>query len=172
VGRQAMKRERFHLKQLVEDAIEMTQADTVNREISWAIEPLPLIEGDQTMMAIAVQNLIANAVKFTRQKVRAEIYIGHFSNEDGEDVFFVRDNGAGFSSQYTGKLFNLFQRLHAEAEFEGTGLGLANVRRIITRHGGRVWAEGSPGEGATFYFSLPGRETGSNNTMPHRKAVL
>jgi light-regulated signal transduction histidine kinase (bacteriophytochrome) len=104
-------------------------------------------------------NLVANAVKFTRPRARAEIEIGVQAGGGPETVVYIKDNGVGFDMKYANKLFGVFQRLHAATEFEGTGIGLANVRRVITRHGGRTWAEGKVGEGATFYVSLPRRAT-------------
>lgn len=143
-----------HLVAAVRDELASTCA---NRDIEWRIGPLPTVPGDATLLRQVFANLVGNAVKFTRQRSPAVIEIGAqpATPDASEHILFVRDNGAGFDPQYSDKLFGVFQRLHRVSEFEGTGIGLANVRRIITRHGGRVWAEGKPGEGATFYFSLP-----------------
>jgi light-regulated signal transduction histidine kinase (bacteriophytochrome) len=111
-------------------------------------------------------NLIANALRFTRPRQQAQIDIGLTPNQGSEAVIFVRDNGVGFDMTYVDKLFGVFQRLHRADEFEGTGIGLANMRRIIARHGGRTWAEGKPDQGAAFYFAVPQASQGGGNGRP------
>jgi light-regulated signal transduction histidine kinase (bacteriophytochrome) len=128
----------------------------------WEIHPLPPVRADRALLRMLLVNLISNAVKFTGGRAEAKIEIGCASEGNGETVIFIRDNGAGFDPQYTAKLFGVFQRLHSQAEFEGTGIGLANVQRIIQRHGGRAWAEGVVDSGATFYFSIP-KQNGDSN---------
>ena len=110
-------------------------------------------DGDARLLEVVFDNLFGNAWKFSKQRAIAHVEVGQFTR-DGQRVYFVRDDGAGFDMAYAGKLFAVFQRLHAVREFEGTGIGLANVRRIIHRHGGRIWGESQPGLGATFYFTL------------------
>ena len=119
---------------------------------------LPNTRGDRAMMRQVWMNLLSNAVKFTRQREHPQIEAGS-TTQDGEVIYYVKDNGAGFDMQYASKLFGVFQRLHTTDEFEGTGIGLSIVRRVITRHGGRTWAEGEVGKGATIFFSLPLGET-------------
>jgi PAS domain S-box-containing protein len=161
MGRADMAARPVELTPLVHEVIRELESEMRGRNIHWQIADLPVVMGDQAMLRIALMNLITNAVKFTRPRDRAEIEIGCQPGQ-GEVVIFVRDNGMGFDMQYADKLFGVFQRLHRTDEFEGTGIGLANVRRIITRHGGRTWAEGQTGQGATFYCSLPQRTQGAN----------
>ncbi len=124
------------------------------RDVDFRLNRMPSVRGDPTLLRLVFMNLIANALKFSRQRVRAELEIGGRTDR-GEHVIHVSDNGAGFDMKFANKLFTVFQRLHNAAEFEGTGIGLALVQRIIHRHGGRVWAEGKVNEGATFHFTLP-----------------
>jgi signal transduction histidine kinase len=157
MGRQEMLETRVHLDQLVKSVLHDLRHDVQGREVSWLIGALPDVTGDPAMLRQVFANLIANAIKFTSTRPLAAIEIGSEERDSAETIIYVRDNGVGFDMQYAGKLFGVFQRLHRADEFEGTGIGLANVRRIIHRHGGRTWAEGRLGEGATFYFSLPKR---------------
>lgn len=150
-----MQKTEVNLNQLVQETVSELQADTKERNIVWEIRPLPAIRGDRALLRLALVNLISNAVKFTGVRAQARIEIGCAPSGDSETVIFIRDNGSGFDPRYSAKLFGVFQRLHSQAEFEGTGIGLANVQRIIRRHGGRTWAEGAVDAGATFYFSIP-----------------
>jgi PAS domain S-box-containing protein len=154
MNRAELRHARVSLDALVHEAIHGLQGETSGRPIQWKIATLPEVEADPAMLRQVWVNLIANAVKYSRPRNPAEIEIG-CNPDNGEIVFFVRDNGVGFDMQYAHKLFGVFQRLHRPEEFEGTGIGLANVRRIIHRHGGRTWAEGKVDGGATFFFSLP-----------------
>ncbi len=154
VGRAELQRSKFEVAPLVEAVIHDLQASVHGREIEWQIGSLPTVEADAGMLRQVFTNLIENALKYTRPKARALIEIG--SKPDGAELmFYVRDNGVGFDPRYAGKLFGVFQRLHRAEEFEGTGIGLANVRRVIQKHGGRTWAEAELDSGATFYFALP-----------------
>jgi light-regulated signal transduction histidine kinase (bacteriophytochrome) len=143
------------LNEMVRQIIADIEPDVQGRRVLWGLVALPKISGDPVLLRQAFINLISNAVKYSARSDPAEITIGILEDKPDAWVFFIRDNGVGFDPQYSDKLFGVFQRLHAQDEFEGVGIGLANVRRIINRHGGNVWAEGRPGEGATFYFSLP-----------------
>jgi len=158
MGRSDMANTPVNLDLLVKEALHGLQDDMQGRSITWSIGSLPVVKADPSMLRQVMVNLIANAVKFTSTRELAKIEVGSYPGTDGETVVFVRDNGVGFDMQYAAKLFGVFQRLHRAEEFEGTGIGLANVRRIIHRHGGHTWAESALGEGATFYFSLPNKE--------------
>ena len=155
MGRAELTTTRIDVGPLVQEVIAGLSQETKQREIDWEVAPLPVTEGDYAMLRLVMTNLIANALKFTRHRPRARIEVGAVTDRPGETLVYVRDNGVGFDMKYVDKLFGLFQRLHGQEEFEGTGVGLANVQRIIHRHGGRVWAEGTEGGGATFWFSLP-----------------
>jgi PAS domain S-box-containing protein len=156
-NRQEMRQTRLDMNILLQEVLETIKSDIIGRSIKWDIGKLPNVYGDHALLRLVWSNLINNAVKFTRAKKKARIEI-RYREEKREYVFFVRDNGAGFDMQYAQKLFGVFQRLHSQEEFEGTGIGLANVQRIVSRHGGRTWAEAELDKGATFYFSLPGRD--------------
>ena len=149
------------LGQLVQEAVDEVCQDANERKIVWKIDRLPEWYGDRSMLRLALVNLISNAVKFTRTRSQAEIEIGCTELKEDHVALFVRDNGVGFDMKYTNKLFGVFQRLQTQEAFEGTGIGLATVQRIVHRHGGRIWAEGIVDGGATFYFSLS-KITGGN----------
>lgn len=153
-GRQEMQQTDLDMNIVLQEVMKLITLDIQDRNIEWKIAVLPLLKGDHALLRMVWYNLLNNAVKFTKANNPAIIQIGFFQ-EGKEYVFFVRDNGAGFDMRYAHKLFGVFQRLHAKDEFEGTGIGLANVRRIILRHGGRTWAESQLNHGATFYFSIP-----------------
>lgn len=154
IGRAETRRTKVDLKQLVDEVVAEIGQDAKGRDIAWKIGALPVCYGDRSMLRLVVVNLVSNAVKFTRMRDPAEIEIGSDDRQEEFEVF-VRDNGAGFDMQYVNKLFGVFQRLHLPEQFEGTGIGLATVQRIIHRHGGQVRGEGAVDQGATFYFSLP-----------------
>jgi signal transduction histidine kinase len=155
IGRAETRESTFSLQQLVKEVVDEMPPDAAPRKVSWKIGALPDLYGDHAMLKVVFVNLIANALKFTRTRERAEIEIGS-SFEDGQRVVvFVKDNGVGFEMKYYNKLFRVFQRLHRSEEFEGTGIGLAIVQRVIQRHHGTVWAEGAVNGGASFFFSVP-----------------
>jgi len=155
IGRAETQKTPFNLTQLAKEALSEVRQDTEGRNIAWKIGTLPDFYGDRSMLRLALVNLLSNAIKFTRTRPQAEIEIGSANGNGDELIVFVRDNGVGFDMKYVNKLFGVFQRLHQAHEFEGTGIGLATVQRIIHRHGGKVWAEGVVDSGATFYFSAP-----------------
>ncbi len=140
---------------LIKEVIADFEPEIKGREIEWQISELPSITADKALLRLVIINLLSNALKFTRQKEKAKIEIGSIQKDPSETIFYIRDNGVGFDMKYVDKLFMVFQRLHHIEDFEGTGIGLANVRRIISRHGGKTWAEGEIDHGATFFFSLP-----------------
>jgi signal transduction histidine kinase len=163
MGRAEMQRVPVNMDAMLEEAIRGLEPETKGRKIIWKIDSLPAVRADRAMMRQVLVNLLGNAVKYTRTREVAEISVG-LRDAATETVLFVRDNGVGFDMRYADKLFGVFQRLHRAEEFEGTGIGLANVRRIIARHGGRTWAESKVDEGSTFYFSLPKSEASATSS--------
>jgi PAS domain S-box-containing protein len=158
LGRQEIERSQVDLSGLVREIRLQMEPETQDRALIWDIGTLPKVHGDPILLRQVLVNLVSNAVKYTQKKSEAYITIGAH-NGGPEVTIFVRDNGAGFDMRHAAKLFGVFQRLHRAEDFEGTGIGLANVRRIVERHGGRVWAEGQAGQGATFYFTLPAEKS-------------
>ena len=156
IGRAETRETMVSLEQLVQEVQSEVRQETDGRNITWRVGPLPDLYGDRPMLKLALVNLISNAIKFTRPRSQAEIEIGCTEKQKDGVVLFIKDNGVGFDMKYVNKLFGVFQRLHRTEEFEGTGIGLATVQRIIHRHGGQVWAEGLLGNGATFYCHFPG----------------
>ncbi len=154
LGRQEMSKTAIDMEALALAIFADLRAQCPQRDLALEVLPLPSVHGDKAMIRQVLVNLLANAVKFTRTRPQARIEFG-FLPDLPEEAFYVKDNGVGFDMRYVGKLFGVFQRLHSVTEFEGTGIGLALVSRIVTRHGGRVWADSRLGEGATFYFTLP-----------------
>jgi PAS domain S-box-containing protein len=159
LGRSAMRMQLVDMQSLAAETRAMIDAnsavDDPDHAIEWRIAPLPVVAGDENMLRQVWLNLLGNAAKYSRGSEPARIEVSCTRGDDGTHHFQVRDNGAGFDMQYAGKLFGVFQRLHGASEFPGTGIGLASVRRVLSRHGGRVWAEAEPGKGATFHFTLP-----------------
>jgi light-regulated signal transduction histidine kinase (bacteriophytochrome) len=135
------------------------EASLSGRQVEIVVSELPAARADPTLVRQVLANLLSNAVKYTRDQEAARIEVGAVTGDDGIPAYFVRDNGVGFDMRYVDKLFKVFQRLHRAEDYEGTGVGLALVARIVHRHGGRIWAEGAPDEGATFTFTLQGGET-------------
>jgi light-regulated signal transduction histidine kinase (bacteriophytochrome) len=169
-GRQSLRRQPVDLGKLVAEMVDDFVPDLKNRQIDWEICDLPAVNCDGALMKVVFANLLSNAVKFTRSRATATIAIGQ-TTAKGEPVLFVRDNGAGFDMKYAGKLFGVFQRLHRADEFEGTGVGLATVQRILQKHGGKIWAEAELDKGATFYFTCGATGTPSGPTPAVEEVV-
>ncbi len=155
LGREEIRSASVDLQAIAQEAIREVESDTNGRNVQWTVGALPPVTGDASLLRQVFVNLLSNALKYTRPRAVSSIEVGSVPTDSDEVVCFVRDNGVGFDMKYSDKLFGVFQRLHGTGEFEGTGIGLANVRRVIQRHGGRTWAEGTVDGGATFYFSLP-----------------
>lgn len=153
-GRVEMKKTTVSVRQIVDDVLSQCRPSLTDRIVKWEIAPLPEVKGDYNLLRLSWVNLIDNALKYSKTREKTVISIG-YKEEANETVFYIQDNGVGFDMKYADKLFGVFQRLHSSSQFEGTGIGLANVQRIILRHGGRTWAEAEPDKGATFYFSIP-----------------
>lgn len=158
LGRQPLHKRATDVSDLVRSVLKDLHDEQEGRTIEISISALPPCEADPAMLKVVFTNLLHNALKFTRNRERAQITVGCERRSGDETVYFVKDNGIGFDMQFTQQLFGMFQRLHREEDIEGTGVGLAIVRRIIDRHGGKIWAEAKPGEGATFYFTVQGAE--------------
>ena len=154
LGRHALRLQPTGLNAVIAEVLAILQPESEGRQVEWVIADLPAVECDPVLLRQIFQNLLANALKFTRPRAHAVIEVNHKEEEDGQVVFMVRDNGIGFNMKYVGKLFGVFQRLHRTEDFEGTGIGLATVQRIVHKHGGRVWAEAELDRGAAFYFTL------------------
>lgn len=157
VARAGLQKAKLDMNELIGEILSELESETAGREIRWTLAFLPDVTADYQLLKLVFTNLISNAIKFTRGRTEARIEVGviPFKEDSEEVVYFVKDNGAGFDMRYADKLFGVFQRLHRTDEFEGTGIGLANVKRIVLRHGGRVWAESAVNQGAAFYISLP-----------------
>jgi PAS domain S-box-containing protein len=153
-GRAPLEVRTVQLGQLVEEVIIDLRPDVARRRIQWRVAQLPAVRGDASLLRVVLQNLLDNAVKYTRLQPKAVVEVGALRLDEGDTAIFVRDNGVGFDMRYVDRLFGVFQRLHRADEFEGTGIGLATARRVIHRHGGRIWGEGEPGRGACFYFTV------------------
>lgn len=163
MGRAEMKKERLSLTQLIDEVVKELRDEVTDRDLVWDITPLPEVDGDATLLRMVITNLLTNAIKYSQPRTPARIEIGSLPTTEHEVIWFVRDNGVGFDMRYADKLFGVFQRLHRAEEFEGTGIGLATVQRIVQRHGGRIWAEAEIDRGATFFVALPIEESESNH---------
>ena len=155
LNRQSLQKQSVDTRKLVQEVLEDLKGDIAQRQVEIVLDELPHCQADRSLLKQVFVNLLSNALKYTRPREVPRIEVGTVDHE-GTLAYFVRDNGVGFDMQYVDKLFGVFQRLHSAEEFEGTGVGLAIVQRIIHRHGGRVWAEGAPDAGASFFFTLEG----------------
>jgi light-regulated signal transduction histidine kinase (bacteriophytochrome) len=171
LGRQGLQVRLTDLNSLAFQVIEDLKVDVQDRQIEWILDPLPIIPCDGVLVKAILSNLLSNAVKFTRQREHAIIRVSQ-RIEGGETVIFVEDNGVGFNMKYADKLFGIFQRLHRSEDFPGTGMGLATVHRIITKHGGRIWAEAQLNTGAKFHFTLQSESIGRAEGSKHKTEVL
>jgi light-regulated signal transduction histidine kinase (bacteriophytochrome) len=162
LGRQDIQRSDLDMQNMARSMYERLYAQHQGPQVEFRIGSLPHAKGDRVLLEQVWANLLSNALKFSAKREKPMIEVSAIS-DDKEHTYFVRDNGAGFDPQYQSKLFGVFQRLHRADEFAGTGVGLALVQRIVTRHGGRIWAEGKPNEGATFYFTLPREQPDGNH---------
>jgi PAS domain S-box-containing protein len=163
LGRHSLSLQVTGLNSIAQEIVSILKPETEGRQVEWNIGDLPYVECDPVLMKQVLQNLMANALKFTRPRPRALIEVGQI-DKNGHPAIFVRDNGVGFSMKYSGKLFGVFQRLHRSEDFEGTGIGLATVQRIIQKHGGRIWVEAELDRGATFYFTVGVQEQPQQNS--------
>jgi light-regulated signal transduction histidine kinase (bacteriophytochrome) len=166
IGRQPVSRRLTPLNVLVQTALEQLDSEGLDREIEWRIGDLGSVECDPSLIRVVFVNLLSNAIKYSRLRERAVIQVGR-TRMNEEWVIFVQDNGAGFDMDYADKLFGVFQRLHKAKDFEGTGVGLATVQRIIHKHGGRVWADAEVDKGATFRFTIPAGTIPGTNKVNH-----
>jgi light-regulated signal transduction histidine kinase (bacteriophytochrome) len=164
LGRQGVQPQSVSLSAVLEKVLISIRAESTGRNIEWRVESLPTAVCDSGLMTIVLTNLVSNAVKYTRTRDKPVVEIGQ-TVKDGKPVVYVRDNGVGFDMKYADKLFGVFQRLHRAEEFEGTGVGLATVQRIVRKHGGTVWAEASPDNGATFFFTLGSGNSGEETQI-------
>jgi signal transduction histidine kinase len=171
VNRQQLNLSHVGLGQLVEEVLGELKTETANRNIEWCIESLPVIECDPGLIKQVLSNLLSNAIKYTRPRAPAIIEVRKMSI-DGQQTFLVRDNGVGFDLKSARNLFSPFQRFHRSEEFEGTGVGLATVQRIINRHGGRIWAESLVGQGTTFFFTLPAAHIQKDSSLPQHAPAI
>jgi light-regulated signal transduction histidine kinase (bacteriophytochrome) len=162
--RQSLRLSQSELNPIVDDVISMLQPECDGRDVEWRIAKLPALDCDPILMAQVFQNLLGNALKYSRGRDKAVIEVGSIQRPGEPAIIFVRDNGAGFNMKYAERLFGVFQRFHTDSEFEGTGVGLATVHRIIQKHGGTIWAESEVDHGATFYFALANDRANRDDT--------